>query len=115
MQGSGEVTLTLKQFNGRAVSAFRAIGAYSTRERVHLQREILQVRGLMPLLMKPRNGQRWTAEDKAELAKHLKRLSNLSPYLVLVVMPGGFFMLPVLAWWLDRRRNRAAARRSAEP
>ena len=115
MQGSGEVTLTRKQLNGRTVSALRAIGAYSTREKEHLQREILQVRGLMPLLMKPRNGQRWTVEDKAELVMHLKRLSNLSPYLVLVVMPGGFLILPLLALWLDRRRTRAAARRSAEP
>jgi hypothetical protein len=22
------------------------------------------------------------------------------------VMPGGFFVLPVFAWWLDRRRDR---------
>ena len=57
--------------------------------------------------MKPRNKQRWTTEDKAELTVHLRRLSKLSPYLVIVMMPGGFFLLPALAWWLDRRRNRA--------
>ena len=70
--------------------------------------EVLQVRGLMPLLMKPRNSQRWTPDDKTELAQHLKRLSQLSPYLAVVVMPGGFLMLPAIAWWLDRRRNRHA-------
>lgn len=55
--------------------------------------------------MKPRNGQRWTPEERVEPRDHLGRLSRLSPYLVLVVMPGGFFMLPVFAWWPDRRRT----------
>jgi hypothetical protein len=96
----------LKQFNVRTTSVIRMLGAYTARERKFLQDEILQVKGLMPLLMKPRNRQRWSPEDKAELAAHLKRLSQLSPYLVVIVMPGGFFMLPALAWWLDRRRNR---------
>jgi hypothetical protein len=27
----------------------------------------------------------------------------------LLVMPGGMLALPVLAWWLDRRRNRRPA------
>ena len=76
------------------------------RERRHMLAEMSQVRGLMPLLMKPRNKMEWSHEDKAELRAHLKRLSHLSPYLVVIVMPGGFAMLPVLAWWLDRRRQR---------
>ena len=76
------------------------------REKKALLSEILQVRGLMPLLMKPRNKQRWNAEDKAELGIHLRRLSRISPYLVVLLAPGGVFMLPALAWWLDRRRNR---------
>lgn len=77
------------------------------REKKHLLAEMVQVKGLMPLLMKPRNKTRWTPEDKMELRQHLTRLSKLSPYLVIIVMPGGFAILPVLAWWLDRRRNRA--------
>jgi hypothetical protein len=60
----------------------------------------------MPLLMKPRNKQRWTPEDKAELQVHLQRLSNISPYLIVLALPGSFILLPALAWWLDRRRNR---------
>ena len=78
------------------------------RERRHLLKEVSQVRGLMPLLMKQRNRQRWTAEDKRELMIHLKRLSKMSPYIAVIVMPGGFAMLPVIAWWLDRRRTARA-------
>jgi hypothetical protein len=104
-----------RRINRRALSAFRAIGAVTAREKDHLVSDILQVRGLMPLLMKPRNGLRWTPEDKAELAIHLRRLSRLSPYLVVGLLPGGFLMLPALAWWLDRRRNRTASRRSTGP
>ena len=76
------------------------------RERKALLAEMVQVKGLMPLLMKPRNKMEWSREDKDELKAHLRRLSHLSPYLVVIVMPGGFAMLPILAWWLDRRRQR---------
>lgn len=75
------------------------------RERRFMLHEMTQVMGLMPLLMKPRNRQRWSAQDKRDLAQHLKRLSKVSPYIAVIVLPGGFAMLPVLAWWLDRRRG----------
>ncbi len=84
----------------------RTMRDLTERERKHLIREMSLARGLMPLLMKPRNKQRWTSEDKAALAVHLRRLSSISPYLVVLAMPGGMLMLPALAWWLDRRRNR---------
>lgn len=75
------------------------------RERKRILAEAVQIKGLMPLLMKPRNKQRWTREDRAELRAHVRRLSDLSPYLVLVVLPGAPLTLPLLAWWLDRRRQ----------
>jgi hypothetical protein len=92
------------------------------RERKFLLSEMTQVRGLMPILMRRRNKQKWTPEELEEIRAHLLRISKLSPYLVIIVMPGGFAALPVLAWWLDRRRNRdpngsnraGAAPRSAE-
>ncbi len=89
-----------------SVVAFRSIRDLTEREKKFLLSEILQVRGLMPLLMKPRNKQRWTPEDRAELRVHLRRISGISPYLVVLALPGSFLMLPALAWWLDRRRNR---------
>jgi len=76
------------------------------RERKFMLAEMSQVRGLMPLLMKPRNKQKWSAADKRELRVLLKRLSQVSPYIAVIVLPGGFAVLPVLAWWLDRRRGR---------
>ena len=96
----------VKEFRVASVTAFRRIRDLTDREKKYLLSEILQVKGLMPLLMKPRNKQRWTFEDKAELQIHLRRLSNISPYLIVLALPGSFILLPALAWWLDRRRNR---------
>ena len=76
------------------------------RERKFLLSELVQVKGLMPVLMRRRNKQMWSPEDLAEIRAQMSRISKLSPYLVILVMPGGFAVLPVLAWWLDRRRNR---------
>lgn len=67
--------------------------------------ELLQMRGLMPLLMKPRNGKQWTHDEKAELLRQLRVLSRLSPYLLLLLLPGSALLLPLYAWWLDRRRK----------
>jgi hypothetical protein len=89
--------------------AIRSIKELTSREKRRLVSEISQVSGLMPLLMKPRNRQKWSREDKAQLAVHIKRLSAMSPYLVVLLMPGGLLALPALAWWLDRRRTRNRA------
>lgn len=93
----------------RIVARFTVAVSYvwelQERERKRILAEAVQIKGLMPLLMKPRNKQQWTKEDRAELRAHVHRLSDLSPYLVLVVLPGAPLTLPVLAWWLDRRRQ----------
>ena len=96
----------LHLISSHARRTFQSVSNLTQREKQRLLSEVQQTRGLMPILMKPRNGQSWTPEERAELRGHLVRLSRLSPYLVLVVMPGGFLMLPVFAWWLDRRRLR---------
>lgn len=74
-------------------------------QRLYIRDELSQVRGLIPILMKRRNGGQWTPEDRIILRRDLRALSNLSPYLVPLVMPGGILMLPILAWWLDYRRK----------
>jgi hypothetical protein len=103
------MALRLGSLNARALGYVRALRELTAREKEFLLAEILQVKGLMPLLMKPRNRQRWSPEDKREIARHLRRLSRISPYLVVLAMPGGLVLLPLLAWWLDRRRGRARA------
>lgn len=96
----------ITRVGNRGADAYRAVRELAAREKRHLLNEILQIRGLMALLMKQRNLGRWSDEDRDELKVHLRRLSKLSPYLILLVMPGSFALLPVLAWWLDRRRTR---------
>ena len=88
----------------RFTGAISYVWELQERERKRILAETVQIKGLMPLLMKPRNKQRWTKEDRAELRAHLRHLSDLSPYLVLVVLPGAPLTLPLLAWWLDRRQ-----------
>ena len=97
------------------VMVYRSARDLTAREKKHLLGEILQVRGLMPLLMKQRNKGKWTAEDRGELRVHLQRLSDLSPYLVVLALPGSFVLLPALAWWLDRRRTRIRGVQSPGP
>ena len=89
----------------RKPAMFKSIMDTMDRERKYVLGEVVQVTGLMPLLMKPRNRQKWTAEDKRQIVAHLRRLSMVSPYLAVMVMPGSFMVLPALAWWLDRRRQ----------
>jgi hypothetical protein len=91
----------------------RSLWAVQHRERMRLSAEMADMRGLMPLLMKQRNGYRWSEVDRKRIGVHLRQLAAMSPYLILFITPGGFFALPLLAWWLDRRRLREAAARNA--
>lgn len=75
-------------------------------QRLYIRNELSQVSGLIPILMKRRNGGKWTVEERAMLQRDLRAMRNLSPYLIPLVMPGGILMLPLFAWWLDSRRRR---------
>jgi hypothetical protein len=97
----------------RALVPVRRAFELAERERRFLLAEMSQVKGLMPVLMKRRNKQKWSDEDIAHIRAQLRRVTRLSPYLVVIVMPGGFVVLPVLAWWLDRRRARRTVNASA--
>ena len=76
------------------------------RERDRIGDEIIKIHGLLPLLMKERNGQRWTADERVQLRRYLRALTDLSPYLLVLLAPGSFILVPALAWWLDRRRQK---------
>lgn len=80
--------------------------AAQQRERQRILASLVEVRGLMPLLMKHRNGGRWSREERAELRGQIVALRHLSPYLLVLALPGSFALMPALAWWLDRRRLR---------
>jgi len=88
---------------GRLFTAARNL---HEREKSRIRDEIAQVPGLMALLMKPRNGQKWTRADRTELRAQLRRLSRLGLYLMTAAIPGTTLTLPLLAWWLDRRQRR---------
>lgn len=87
---------------------FKAARMLQQREKLRIREEIAQVPGLMALLMKPRNGQKWSMADRAELRAQFRRLSRLGLYLATAVIPGTSLTLPLLAWWLDRRHGKRA-------
>ena len=76
------------------------------REKKQLEEDLARTQTLMPLLMKPRNGAKWTLDEKRELVDHLKRITGMGRYVALLLLPGGLALLPLLAWWLDRRREK---------
>lgn len=94
----------------KAISYLRGtmsnVRAGSERERAKILRELSQMRGFIPLLMRHRNGETWLIEERMVLTKDLRALSHLSPYLLPAILPGGVLFLPVLAWWLDQRRDK---------
>jgi len=98
--------------SARAANVLRRAFEFTQRERRFVLDQLAQVKGLMSLLMKRRNRSNWAPEDLAEIRGHFTRLRALSPYLAMLLLPGGFFALPLMAWWLDRRRER---RDPAEP
>lgn len=80
--------------------------AAQERERRQITAELVKVKGMMPLLMKRRNGGKWSLDERHQLIEQMHAIAHLSPYLVVLAMPGSFIALPFLAWWLDRRRFR---------
>ena len=85
---------------------FDQIRGIVVREKKFLEDELARTQTLMPLLMKPRNGAKWTKDEKRELVDHLKRIGGMGRYVALLLLPGGLALLPLLAWWLDRRRDK---------
>ncbi len=75
-------------------------------QRLYIHNELSQARELIPILMKHRNGEQWSKEERELLLRDLRALSHLSPYLIPLLLPGGVLILPLLAWWVDRRRKR---------
>lgn len=76
------------------------------KNRAFILAQVLEVRGLMQLLMKNRNtGKQWTREEVRQIRVHLKQLSKMVPVILVFLLPGGAFLLPLLAEVLDRRKQ----------
>jgi uncharacterized membrane protein len=77
----------------------------AARWRVASLAALAEVEGLVHVLMKPRNGQPWSPEDRVFLREELRALARWAPALFLFLLPGTFALLPAYAWLLDRRRG----------
>ncbi len=99
LPSNGGIVLAIRRFA-------KEVRLLHQREKRRIREEILQVPGLMALLMKPRNGQKWTKEEYQELRTQLRRLSRLSIYLASAALPGTTLTLPLIAWWLDQRQQK---------
>ena len=73
------------------------------------RKDLYHIQGFMQILMKPRNGERWTPGDKIAIRAHLKSLASTLPLLLVFTLPGGSLLLPLLAWHLDRRKKKLVA------
>ncbi|MCX5834981.1 MAG: hypothetical protein NTV99_10830 [Deltaproteobacteria bacterium] len=96
-KGSLQQKMMLKNLIKKSIFNSREILFYESR----------QMQGFIQLLMKPRNnGGQWTVDERNELRNYFKYMSIYIPFLIIFLMPGGFFFLPVLSSVLDRRRVR---------
>jgi hypothetical protein len=94
---------------------FAADGTFLARLRATILHNVSHIQEFMRLLMKPRNGMPWSAEDKAALRCQLRQMAKALPAFGVFSLPGGMFLLPLLAIILDRRRMRRKALPAATP
>ena len=103
----GTTTAVFQAKMKRAPLWFCSFRAGNQRESRRLRDELAMMKGAWPLLMKQRDGGKWTPEEKARLKAMVRSASAVSPYLFIWAIPGSVILLPFLAWYLDaRRKNR---------
>ncbi len=107
--GSKTMSYQVKM-NNKAPVWFASMLAGTNREKSRIREELGRLKGAVPLLMKQRNGGKWTPEERRELRGMLKSASNVSPYLLIWAVPGSMVILPFLAWHLDTRRKHREAK-----
>ena len=109
----GTTTAVFQAKMKRAPVWFCSFLAGNQRESRRLRDELAQMKGAWPLLMKQRNGGKWTVEEKQELRAMVRSASSVSPYLFIWALPGSVILLPFLAWFLDRKRKRRLRKEAA--
>lgn len=110
-----ELTLVYQSRITRAPKWFCSFLASNTREKSRLRHELGKIKGAIPLLMKTRNGGRWSAQDRTDLQHIMRAVSAVSPYLIIWALPGSILLLPFLAWHLDARRKDRERKAAAGP
>lgn len=106
----GSSTVMFQSRLKRAPVWFCSFLASNSREKLRLHEELVLMKGAWPLMMKQRNGGKWTPEEKAQLKAMIRSASSVSPYLFIWALPGSVLLLPFLAWYLDRQRKKRFAR-----
>ena len=112
-----DLALQRQAKRSKAPEWFSAMVASNSREKRRFASELVHMRGAWPLLMKQRNGGKWTAEEKTKLKMMVRAASNVSPYLFIWAVPGSMLLLPFLAWFLDKQRRKKSSRthKAADP
>lgn len=108
----GNSTAVFQAKMKRAPVWFCSFLAGNSREKLRLRDELALMKGAWPLLMKQRNGGKWTPEEKVQLKAMVRSASSVSPYLFIWALPGSVLLLPFLAWHLDRQRKSRARKSS---
>ncbi len=108
-------TLSYQARMTKAPKWFGSFLASNNREKNRMRQELGKIKGAIPLLMKPRNGSKWTAQDRQELKLMLRAASAVYPYLIIWALPGSILLLPFLAWHLDARRKNRERKASSGP
>lgn len=105
-------------YQSRMTHAPRWFGSFlasNSREKNRMRTELAKIKGAIPLLMKPRNGSKWTAQDRQDLKVMLRAASAVYPYLIIWALPGSILLLPFLAWHLDARRKDRERKAAVDP
>lgn len=108
-------TISYQSRMARAPRWFGSFLASNSREKNRMREELGKIKGAIPLLMKPRNGSKWTPQDRQELKVMLRAASAVYPYLIIWALPGSILLLPFLAWHLDARRKSRERKAAAGP
>ena len=120
---AGQPPAVADKFDGSSTAMFQAklkrapvwfcsFLAGNSREKLRLRDELALMKGAWPLLMKQRNGGKWTPEEKTQLKAMIRSASSVSPYLFIWALPGSVVLLPFLAWYLDRQRKNRISKQS---
>ena len=83
----GNSTIQFQQKMSRAPVWFCSMMAGNNRERRRLRDELVMIKGAWPLLMKQRNGGKWTPEDKDELKRRIEQAARYAPLEQLALSP----------------------------